>query len=107
MLKSVIIKSGFHSCQIASEVNSIGAIQTGIIPKYMETLLLSEEHSNTQHRFSNDLTNKPLLRIKTKLHVLSKESVQLLCLLNQNFFNFDVQIYMYTLHSLGFRLART
>lgn len=108
LLKGVIVKSDVHTCMVSTEVHSMNILVTGIIPsKYMETIQLSEEHANNKYTFTHEIEGKPEIFIKAKFHLLTRESIIFLSLLNTNEFSYNIALYLYNVHTLGLRLART
>jgi hypothetical protein len=93
---------------VSTEIHSMQILVKGQTPpKYLETLELAEEHANTKFSFTNALEDKTEILIKAKLHLLTRESIVFLSLLNTNEFNFNMELYLFNVHTLGLRLART
>jgi hypothetical protein len=108
LLKGVIVKSDAHTCMVSTEVHSMNILVKGVIPsKYMETIKLSDEHANNKYTFNHEVEGKPDIFIKAKLHLLTRESIIFLSLLNTNQFSYIMDLYLYNVHTLGLRLSRT
>jgi hypothetical protein len=108
LLKGVIIKPSVHTCMVSTEIHSMQILVKGQTPpKYLETIELAEEHANSKFSFTNALEEKTEILIKAKFHLLTRESIVFMSLLNTNEFNFNMELYLFNVHSLGLRLART